>query len=254
MLSLHPLFDFLTTLTTLILAFFSLSLGITTVLILILYHTVTSAAMLAVGAFTRMIAKIPRLIITTPDPLATLPPFDPSTATIPALRGLLDRGRVTCGFLVEIYLDQISRHHFDVFTFEQRELIAQAHICDDMRAKGNVVGPLGGIPVLVAVKAATHELMEPDRERPEGGERSFLAGLVARKGVTHELREPDRKGTEEASERRFIGGRGLVLGFLDEVVLGEVEKWERLEEGGTVLETCVVEGLAVAVRDVEGGS
>ena len=44
-------------------------------------------------------------------------------------------------------------------------------------------------------------------------------------------------------------GRGLVLGFLDENVLREAVKWERLE-GGTVIETCVVEGLAVVVRDV----
>ena len=232
-----------------------------------------------------MIAKILRLTITTPDPIVSLPPLNPSTATIPTLRGLLRRGRVTSAFLVEIYLEQVVRHRFDVFTFDQGELMAQAHICDNMRARGNVVGPLGGIPVLVAVNAATYETMEPDGKGTEAGvgrpplaglvvrkaathqsmmnewkdigegvlERPFLAGLATMKATTHELREPDRKGTEGGLERPIIGGRGLVLGFLDEDMLGEVVKWERLEEGGMVLKTCVVEGLAVVVRDVEDG-
>ena len=83
--------------------------------------------------------------------------------------------------------------------------------------------PLGGIPVLLAVDTATYELMEPNLERAgEGVERPFVAGSV------------------------------LVLGFLNENVLGELVKWERLQEGTTVIETCVVEGLAVVVRDVEG--
>ena len=123
-----------------------------------------------------------------------------------------------------------------------------------MRANGNVVRPLGGIPVLVAVKAATYEPMEPDGKGTEGVGRPSLAGLVARKAATHQSMMHDWKGTEEGLERPFMDGRGLVLGFLDEGALGEVVKWERLEEGGTVLETCVVEGLAVVVRDVEDGS
>ena len=184
----------------------------------------TDNIMLSVGAFTRMIAQIIGYTITNPDPIVTLPPFDLSTATIPTLRRLLDRGRVSSGFLVEVYLDQVLRHHFDIFTFEQGELMAQAHICDDTKARGHVVGPLGGIPVLVAMKAATYEQMKPDRKR-----------------------------TKEGVETPFMEGRGLVLGFLDENVLREVVKWERLEEGGTDVEICVVEGLAVVVRDVEGG-
>lgn len=103
--------------------------------------------------------------------------------------------------------------------------MAQARVCDDLRKEGEVVRPLGGIPVLIAVKAGTCELMEPDR-----------------KEIGKEV------------ERPFIAPGGLVLGLLDEDVLGEVVKWERLEEGATVLETCVVEGLAVVVRDTEGGS
>ena len=238
----------------------------------------TDNIMLSVGAFTRMIAQIIGYTITTPDPIVTLPPFDPSTATIPTLRHLLDTGRASSAFLVEVYLDQVLRHPADAFTFDQGHLMAQARICDDTRAKWNVVGPLGGIPVLVAVKAGTHELMkpdrkgieegveksflaglvarkaatsklmEPDRNGTEGVERPFLAGLVARKAATHDLMEPDRKRTEGV-ERPLMEGRGLVLGFLDENVLREAVKWERLE-GGTVIETCVVEGLAVVVRDV----
>ncbi len=93
-----------------------------------------------------------------------------------------------------------------------------------MRVDGKVVRPLGGIPVLVAVKEATYELMEPYRERIGGG-----------------------------VDRPFIAGGVVVLGILNENVLGEVVKWERQGEGATVIETCVVEGLAVVVRDVEGG-
>ena len=132
--------------------------------------------------------------------------------------------------------------------------MAQARVCDNTRAKGNVVGPLVGIPVLVAVKQGTYELMKPDRKGiGEGGERPFSTGLVARKAATYELMEPDQKWIK-GGERPFLGGRGLVLGFLDETVLEEVVKWERLEEGATVIETSVVEGLAVVVRDVEGGT
>ena len=172
-----------------------------------------------------MLAQITGYTITTPAPIETLSPFDPSTATIPTLRHLLNRGKVSSAFLVEIYLDQVLRHHFDIFTFDMGELMAQARVCDNSRKEGEVVRPLGGIPVLVVVKAGTHELMEPDR-----------------------------KGGVKGVERPFIAPRGLVLGLLDEDVLGEVVKWERLEEGATVLETCVVEGLAVVVRDTEGGS
>ena len=133
--------------------------------------------------------------------------------------------------------------------------MAQARVFDDMRAKGNIVGPLGGIPVLVALKAGTRELMEPARKGiGEEGERLFLAGSVAEKAAAHKLMESDREMIEERGGRPFIAPRGLVLGLLDEDVLGGVVKWERLEEGATVLETCVVEGLAVVVRDTEGGS
>ena len=132
--------------------------------------------------------------------------------------------------------------------------MAQARVCDDLRAKGMVGRPLGGVPVLVAVKVGTYEMMEPDRKGiGEGGERPFLAELIAAKAGTHGLMELDREKSEGRVERPFMEGRGLVLGFLDENVLGEVVKWERLEEGATVLEICVFEELAVVVRDVEGG-
>ena len=84
--------------------------------------------------------------------------------------------------------------------------------------------PLGGIPVLVAVKeAAIYRLIEP---------------------------YPERIG--EGVDSPFIAGGFVVLGFVNENVLGEVVKWERLGEGTMAIETCVVEGLAVVVRDVEG--
>ena len=221
--SLIPLFHFVATATALCLAFLSFSIAISTILILILYHTIKDSIMLSVGTCTRMIAKFLGFTFTIPAPRMSLPPFDASIATIPKLRRLLATGTVSSAFLIEIYLEKISRHPSTIFTFPKAELMAQARICDDMRAEGKIVRPLGGIPVLVAVETATYELMEPSLERAgEGVERPFVAGSV------------------------------LILGFLNENVLGELVKWERLQEGTTVIETCVVEGLAVVVRDVEG--
>ncbi len=170
-----------------------------------------------------MIAKLLGYTFPTPAPRVSLPPFDASIATIPKLCRLLATGTVSSAFLVEIYLEKISRHPSPIFTFPKAELMAQARICDNMRAEGKIVRPLRGIPVLFSVKAATYDLMEPNLERAgEGVERPFIAGSV------------------------------LVLGFLNENVLGELVKWERFREGTAVIETCVVEGLAVVVRDVEG--
>ena len=177
---------------------------------------------LSVGACTRMIAKVLGFTFSTPVPRVDLPPFDPSTATIYTLRRLLDRGIVSSGFLVEIYLEKLSRHPSAIFTFPKAELMARARVCDDMRVEGKIVRPLGGIPVLVAVKAAIYELIEPSLGR---------AG--------------------EGAKLTFVAGDMLVMGFVKENVLGELVKWERFQEGTAVLETCVVEGLAVVVKDVE---
>ena len=179
--------------------------------------------MLSVGACTRMIAKFLGYTFPIPAPRESLPPFDASIATIPKLRRLLATGTVSSAFLVEIYLEKISRHPSPIFTFPKAELIAQARICDDMRAEGKAVQPLGGIPVLVAVEEAICKMMEPTLER-----------------------------TGEGVERPFIAGGVLVMGVLNETLLGDVVKWERLREGATVIETCVVEGLAVVVRDTPG--
>ena len=97
--------------------------------------------------------------------------------------------------------------------------MARARGCDDMRAKGKIVGPMGGIPVLFAFKAATYELLVPTLER--------------------------------AGKLPLEAGDMLVMGFVKENVLGELVKWERRQEGTAVMETCVVEGLAVVVRDVK---
>ena len=179
--------------------------------------------MLSVGACTRMIAKFLGYTFPIPAPRESLPPFDASIATIPKLRRLLATGTVSSAFLVEIYLEKISRHPSTIFTFPKAELVAQARICDNMRAEGKIVRPLGGIPVLVAVEAATYEWLEPNLQR---------AG--------------------EAVWRPFTARGVLVLGFLNENVLGDVVKWERQGEGATVIEACVVEGLAVVVRDTPG--
>lgn len=122
-----------------------------------------------------------------------------------------------------------------------------------MSAKGKVGRPLDGVPALVAVEAGTYEIIEPDRKGiGEGVERQVLAGLVARKAATYQPLEPDREKSEGRVESPSIAGRGMVLGFLDASLLEEIVKWERVEEEGTVIETGVVEGLAVIVRDVEG--
>ena len=102
--------------------------------------------------------------------------------------------------------------------------MARARACDEMRAEGKIMRPLGGIPVLVAVEAAMYELLVPELERAGGG-----------------------------AKLPFVAGSMLVMGFVKENVLGELVKWERLQEGTVVMETCVVEGLAVVVRNVEGG-
>ena len=180
--------------------------------------------MLSVGACTRMLARILGYTFPTPAPSASLPLFDPSAATIYTLRRLLDRGIVSSGFLVEIYLEKMSRHPSSIFTFPETELMAQARIYDNMRAEGRIVPPLGDIPVLFAVKAATYEPMVPTLER---------AG--------------------EGAKMPFVAGSMLVMGFVKENVLGELVKWERFQEGTPMIETCVVEGLAVVVRNVEEG-
>ena len=102
--------------------------------------------------------------------------------------------------------------------------MARARACDDMRAEGKTIRPLGGIPVLVAIDAAEYEQLVPQLERAGGG-----------------------------ADLPFVAGSMLVMGFVKENVLEELVKWERLQDGTVVMETCVVEGLAVVVRNVEGG-
>ena len=171
-----------------------------------------------------MIANSPGNTFPTPASKEGLPPFDAATATIPKLRRLLATETVTSASLVEVYLDQISQYPSTIFTFPKTELMAQAGVCDEMRAAGKIVRPMGGIPVLFAFKAAIYEMLVPTLERAgEGAKLPLEVGDI------------------------------LVMGFVKDDVLGELVKWERCQEGTVASETCVVEGLAVVVRDVEDG-
>ena len=82
---------------------------------------------------------------------------------------------------------------------------------------------LGGIPILIAIEADAYEELVPALQKAGGGK-----------------------------DLPFLVGSMLVVGFVKENVLGERVKWERLKDGRVVMETCVVGGLAVVVRIVEG--
>lgn len=79
--------------------------------------------------------------------------FNPLTTTAQELQSLLSRGSTTSGQIVETYLNQIEKHNERlkaIISIAPRDsLFAQAQKLDDERNKGNLRGPLHGLPIVV---------------------------------------------------------------------------------------------------------
>lgn len=77
--------------------------------------------------------------------------FDVVEATIPALRRALETGEVTSAGLVEAYLARIAAYdrggpRLNAVVVDNPDALAEARASDRRRARGDVLGPLDGIP------------------------------------------------------------------------------------------------------------
>ena len=85
-----------------------------------------------------------------------LPSIDVLTADARLLQNLLDKGAVKSVNLVDLYLAQIQRHdgylHAMLSMPSQDALRTTAAKLDEERLKGQIRGPLHGVPVIVKVR------------------------------------------------------------------------------------------------------
>lgn len=83
--------------------------------------------------------------------------FDPVAATVTDIEKLLREKQVSSEQLVGTYLHQIAKYngylHAVIATAPQEQLVQRARELDAERARGNIRGPLHGIPIILKVLA-----------------------------------------------------------------------------------------------------
>jgi amidase len=77
--------------------------------------------------------------------------FDVVEASITDLQLALDAGRVTSRQLVQLYIDRINRYNtrINAVAYVSRTALEEADVLDGERARGQIRGPLHGIPVAI---------------------------------------------------------------------------------------------------------
>lgn len=97
---------------------------------------------------------------TAPAPTTTLPPFDPTGATIPQLQAAMAEGRLTSADLVRHHLRRIAAYdeQLGAMLFVNPDALVEATRLDQERAAGRVRGPLHGIPVVLKDNIGTADM------------------------------------------------------------------------------------------------
>ena len=81
----------------------------------------------------------------------TKAPIDITTSTISELENYITKGYITSEQLVNLYLDRINTYNdkYNAIRFINEDAIKEAKLLDEKLAKGEIVGPLHGIPIVV---------------------------------------------------------------------------------------------------------
>lgn len=81
--------------------------------------------------------------------------LDVLTATIQDLLNGLEKGEYTTRSLTTAYLDQIEKHngylHAVLDVGIRKKTLGRADVLDEKRQKGEIMGPLHGVPIIVKV-------------------------------------------------------------------------------------------------------
>lgn len=101
-----------------------------------------------VGAGQFGVAHLAGWIPPTPEETSL---FDPRTTSASALQGMLTEGKITSTQILNEYYRQIVAHNGYLKAVYQLapDALARATELDRMRARGRMLGPLHGIPILL---------------------------------------------------------------------------------------------------------